>query len=128
MQLVEQHGENKLWPAAKNSHDDENSADVVLSTAHEAKGREWDSVRLAADFANSRTNADQADVEADARLFYVAVTRAKSLLAADPTLLTRFTTEARTSRAANSLRRASRTVDADSAPEGAAACGSWRAE
>jgi len=124
VQLVEQHGENKLWPAVKNAHDDENSADVVLSTAHKAKGREWDSVRLAADFASSRTNADQADNEAEVRLFYVAMTRAKRLLAVDPTLLTRFTTEARKSRAANSSGGASRTVDAGPVPEKKA--GLWK--
>jgi superfamily I DNA/RNA helicase len=124
VQLVEQHGENKLWPAVKNAHDDENSADVVLSTAHKAKGREWDSVRLAPDFASSRTNADQADNEAEVRLFYVAMTRAKKLLAVDPTLLTRFTTEVRTSRAADSRGGALRTVDADPAPQKKA--GLWK--
>ena len=56
------------WWRVLHPHDDENSADVMLSTAHEAKGREWNSVRLAAGFANSRANADQADVEAEAHL------------------------------------------------------------
>jgi hypothetical protein len=102
VQLVEQHGESKLWPAVKGSHNDEKSADVVLSTAHKAKGREWNSVRLAADFASSRADADQADNEAETRLFYVAMTRAKSVLAVDPTVLTHFTTEAGTSRTSSS--------------------------
>jgi superfamily I DNA/RNA helicase len=102
VQLVEQHGESKLWPAVKNVHDDERSADVVLSTAHKAKGREWDSVRLAADFASSRTDADQAVNEAETRLFYVAMTRAKEILAVDPTLLASFMTGGRKPRTAGS--------------------------
>jgi superfamily I DNA/RNA helicase len=117
VQLVEQHGENKLWPAVKGAHDDEKSADVVLSTAHKAKGREWDSVRLTADFASSRTDAEPADNEAETRLFYVAMTRAKSVLAVDPALLTHFTTEAGKSRAASSSGEASRAVNIDPAPE-----------
>jgi len=89
----------------------------VLSTAHKAKGREWDSVRLAADFASSRTDADQADTEAETRLFYVAMTRARSVLAVDPTVLTHFTTEDRASRTASSSGDASRGVNRDPAPE-----------
>jgi hypothetical protein len=89
--LVEQHGEHKLWPAVRNAHKDESTADVVLSTAHKAKGREWDSVRLAGDFASARTDAKPAGNEAESRLFYVAMTRAQRLLAVDPELLTHFT-------------------------------------
>lgn len=53
----------------------ESKADVVISTAHKAKGREWHSVKLANDFPQ------QADSDpADLRLLYVAVTRAKVVL------------------------------------------------
>lgn len=48
----------------------ESAADVVISTAHKSKGREWDSVQLASDFP------DQPDAE-EKRLLYVAVTRAR---------------------------------------------------
>jgi len=51
---------------------EEKDADVVISTAHKAKGREWNSVRLAGDFKHP----DDMDT-ADLRLTYVAVTRAK---------------------------------------------------
>lgn len=51
------------------------SDEVVISTAHKAKGREWDSVRLAGDFKHP----DDMDT-ADLRLTYVAVTRAKEKL------------------------------------------------
>jgi hypothetical protein len=46
-------------------------ATVTITTAHKAKGREWDSIRLSSDFA---FDADEA---AELRLLYVAVTRAR---------------------------------------------------
>lgn len=48
----------------------ERDADVTISTAHKAKGREWDTVQLGGDFP------DQAQGE-ELRLLYVAVTRAR---------------------------------------------------
>lgn len=51
----------------------EDAADVVISTAHKAKGREWPAVRLAADFEVP----DGRDIAApEWRLLYVAATRA----------------------------------------------------
>lgn len=49
---------------------EERDADVIVSTAHKAKGREWDAVQLAGDFP------DQAEGE-ELRLLYVACTRAR---------------------------------------------------
>jgi hypothetical protein len=54
---------------------DESQADFVISTAHKAKGREWDRVRLAADFPPLSKCGD-----AEKKLVYVAVTRAKLVL------------------------------------------------
>lgn len=54
----------------------EAAADVIVSTAHKAKGREWETVRLAADFP---TEADKIN-DAELRLIYVAVTRARQRL------------------------------------------------
>lgn len=51
---------------------DEKGADVVIATAHRAKGREWNTVRLAGDFKHP----DDMNLE-ELRLLYVAVTRAK---------------------------------------------------
>jgi hypothetical protein len=51
----------------------EADADLVISTAHKSKGREWTSVRLAADFP-------PAPAAEELRLLYVAVTRAKVTL------------------------------------------------
>jgi hypothetical protein len=60
----------------------EQAADVVVSTAHKAKGREWDTVQLADDFPAEPTGEEL-------RLLYVAVTRAKLVLdASSSTFLT----------------------------------------
>jgi superfamily I DNA/RNA helicase len=61
----------------------EEAAEVVVSTAHKAKGREWPAVRVAADFPEPRRshNGQRAQVpRADAMLAYVAVTRARRTL------------------------------------------------
>lgn len=53
----------------------EAEADVVVSTAHKAKGREWDSVRIADDFQEGEDVSDP-----EAMLAYVAITRAREVL------------------------------------------------
>jgi DNA helicase-2/ATP-dependent DNA helicase PcrA len=57
---------------------------LILSTAHSAKGREWDAVFViwAADgiFPMARTADDEAQVEEERRLLYVAMTRARDQL------------------------------------------------
>lgn len=74
VKLVEGFGTQRLISAL---HElvSEDRADVVISTAHRAKGREWNSVRLQGDFLHT----DDMDDE-DLRLAYVAITRAKSTL------------------------------------------------
>ncbi len=62
---------------------DENRAELVVSTAHKAKGREWHQVRIADDFREPRpTEADPRPrvQREDAMLAYVAVTRAQRVL------------------------------------------------
>ena len=54
---------------------EERDADLVVSTAHKSKGREWTSVRLASDFPPRNRMGDS-----DRRLLYVAATRAQHLL------------------------------------------------
>jgi hypothetical protein len=83
--LVESRGERQLmWALGRAVEEDK--ADLVLSTAHKAKGREWDNVRLMDDFLKSRPAPkdrpeDQEkrdrDYAAELRLFYVALTRAR---------------------------------------------------
>jgi superfamily I DNA/RNA helicase len=55
----------------------EDRADIVISTSHKAKGREWAQVRLAGDFPDGA--GDEIDA-AELRLLYVAVTRARMVL------------------------------------------------
>ncbi len=62
----------------------EDRAQLVVSTAHKAKGREWDRVRIASDFREpkiDKTTGDRAPTpKEEAMLAYVAVTRAKQVL------------------------------------------------
>lgn len=60
---------------ALNSMPYEGAAEVVISTAHRSKGREWSSVQLSGDFPQTADST-----AADLRLLYVAVTRAQHSL------------------------------------------------
>lgn len=60
---------------------DEDDARSVISTAHKAKGREWDRVRIADDFHEPDENGPSAE---EAMLAYVSVTRAKKQLDRGP--------------------------------------------
>lgn len=92
--LVEARGERQLMWALNRTVDEEKS-DLIISTAHKAKGREWESVRLMDDFlksvGNSKNNKngdDQLkDYAAELRLFYVALTRAKHTIEVPSSLL-----------------------------------------
>lgn len=57
----------------------ENAADVVVSTAHKAKGREWDCVQLGADYQDPDDRGGGAAFS-EWRLLYVALTRARRVL------------------------------------------------
>lgn len=54
-------------------------ADVLISTAHKAKGREWHTVKLSDDFPAPKEEGDVIE-PAELRLLYVAVTRASHRL------------------------------------------------
>ncbi len=66
----------------------EKDADLVISTAHKSKGREWDTVQLAGDFPvnsfqgmpEARPTGLRTADDSDRRLLYVAATRAKKTL------------------------------------------------
>jgi superfamily I DNA/RNA helicase len=68
--LVDRFGVESLVTALKRVVT-ESEADVVISTAHKAKGREWETVKLAGDYLHP-TDMDTEDL----RLAYVSVTRA----------------------------------------------------
>jgi UvrD/REP helicase N-terminal domain/UvrD-like helicase C-terminal domain len=89
--LVQTNGIARLWKAVLNSVDDENASDVVVSTAHKSKGREWTSVRIAEDFSSCTCEGGKIS-DAEVRLFYVAMTRAQEKLCIDPKLLNAFCT------------------------------------
>ena len=74
VELIQSFGTAKLITAL-NQVVPERQADVVVSTAHRAKGREWNDVRLQGDFLH----VDDMDSE-DLRLAYVAITRAQKTL------------------------------------------------
>ncbi|MFD7817650.1 UvrD-helicase domain-containing protein [Streptomyces sp. NPDC059785] len=86
--LVDTHGTDAIL-AAVASLAPENQAEVTVSTVHKAKGREWARVSIADDFtppgdsdqqdANGRPLPRPVD-DAEARLAYVAVTRARRRL------------------------------------------------
>lgn len=82
VKLVDRHGADELIRVCDRLTD-ERYADVVVSTAHKAKGREWNRVQIATDFPEPKsTDEDKAPKVAreDAMLAYVAVTRAQLVL------------------------------------------------
>lgn len=92
--LVQDHGEDRLIRKLNETAQDERAADVVVSTAHKAKGREWDTVALADDFLppqpDQDPNAPPTFDPAEIRLFYVALTRAKIAVEVSPIALSHF--------------------------------------
>jgi hypothetical protein len=86
--LVDTHGPDAILTAVEELTD-ESTADVTVSTAHKAKGREWPTVKIADDFPEPKDADQQTDQscpvpelvsDTDARLAYVAVTRARHRL------------------------------------------------
>ncbi|MGG2465407.1 UvrD-helicase domain-containing protein [Streptomyces sp. RGM 3693] len=88
VELLDEHGADAVLRAL-DQLSPEDSAQVTVSTAHRAKGREWSSVRIADDFTGP-DDLDERDEDGaplpgpvdldEARLAYVAVTRARSQL------------------------------------------------
>lgn len=86
--LIDTHTPDELL-AAVSELVDESRAQVTVSTAHKAKGREWPTVQIADDFRPPK-DSDETDSQgepvpgpiddAEARLAYVAVTRARTCL------------------------------------------------
>jgi hypothetical protein len=82
VRLVDAHGPETIIEAVRRLSAEE-SAQVTVSTAHRAKGREWDSVRVGPGFGPPPVDDDgrQRPLHpAEARLIYVAVTRARRML------------------------------------------------
>lgn len=80
--LVDAHGADTIISAVSRLAP-EDAAEVVVSTAHKAKGREWASVRIGPGFGPPPADDDGTPRRLgpeEARLIYVAVTRAKQRL------------------------------------------------
>ncbi|QKW48199.1 UvrD-helicase domain-containing protein [Streptomyces buecherae] len=80
VELVDTYGPQQIIAAVKRMVD-EDQARVVVSTVHKAKGREWKRVRIGDGFAPAADEPGPRGVHpAEARLIYVAVTRAREVL------------------------------------------------
>jgi superfamily I DNA/RNA helicase len=100
--LVQEYGEETMLRAIARCEKEESTAQVVCSTAHKAKGREWRYVRVDSDFDAAFTRASKASspsqgrgdhqtsFEAEARLLYVAMTRAKAAVHLPRAVMSRF--------------------------------------
>ena len=81
--LVQEHGEDRILTGLTKCERNEESAELVCATAHRSKGQEWSYVRLDEDFevgllrASKSGPAGNSAYESEARLVYVAMTRAK---------------------------------------------------
>ncbi|WP_037576718.1 UvrD-helicase domain-containing protein [Phaeacidiphilus oryzae] len=85
VKLVDDHGPEELITAA-DALAGETSAELVVSTAHKAKGREWPKVRIHGDFRQPKPDPATGETRLrreEARLAYVAVTRAREHLDCD---------------------------------------------
>lgn len=74
VKLVTEFGAEAIRDALKDMPKEEH-ADLVVSTAHKSKGREWKTVKLGPDFPLANKMSDS-----DRRLLYVAATRAQHTL------------------------------------------------
>lgn len=82
VKLIDEHGPGRIVAAADGLCS-EQQAELVVSTAHRSKGREWPSVRIHADFRAPKPDQKTGLVmlpREEARLAYVAVTRAREQL------------------------------------------------
>ena len=77
---VVSNGAAKVLAAMKNCEDNEDNADVVVSTIHKSKGRQWNHVVINWDMrAFGRTSNENA-LNDELMLLYVAITRARELV------------------------------------------------
>lgn len=82
VRLIDGHGTDRIVAAA-DALATERQAELVVSTAHKAKGREWPTVRIHSDFRAPKPDPETGNVllpKEEGRLAYVAVTRARQVL------------------------------------------------
>lgn len=73
VRMIMTHGVEQILRVLKSNDGNQHNADIVISTAHKAKGCEWNRVQIGSDFSAKPT-------EEEKRLLYVAATRAKEAL------------------------------------------------
>jgi superfamily I DNA/RNA helicase len=100
--LVQEYGEDTMLRAVAKCEREESLARIVCSTTHKAKGREWSYVRLDSDFDSAFMRASKAahsnrkhadphsSFNSEARLLYVAMTRAKIAVHLPRAVMSRF--------------------------------------
>lgn len=76
--MIDRHGSDVVLDTLDHLVD-EGVAQLTVSTAHKAKGREWHNVRVGADFSEPREDGDGPS-RSEAMLAYVTVTRAQRTL------------------------------------------------
>lgn len=83
--LIDNYGVDTVLEIAATTVE-ESEADLIVSTAHRSKGREWKSVRIGPDFKEPEPDKDEDEDQfskPEAMLAYVSVTRAKQQLDCD---------------------------------------------
>ena len=77
VRLVDRYGEDYLIDVFSDMHQSEHTAELIISTTHRAKGRQWPRILIHDDFPLVYKPSDGPEVfnAAELRLFYVAVTR-----------------------------------------------------
>ena len=100
--LVQEYGEETMLRAITQCEPQERAAQVICSTAHKAKGREWQYVRIDPDFEAAFARASrpspaerargdhQTALGAEMRLLYVAMTRAQLAVDLPTAVMSRF--------------------------------------
>ena len=75
VRIVERYGENNLLNALSKMNSSEHDAELIISTIHRAKGRQWNKIVIVDDFGMINEKGD--DNRTEMQLVYVALTRAR---------------------------------------------------
>ena len=69
-----------IWTVERANYVNEKEADIILSTIHKSKGREWNNVTIEDDFTifdDNNLDSILAQEKEELNILYVAITRAK---------------------------------------------------
>lgn len=87
--LVNKFGLERLKNLLASVHNDAVPGCLTVSTVHKSKGLEWETVEISNDFRD--ITETKKITQEDRRIFYVAMTRGKTLIAVEPSILEEFT-------------------------------------